>query len=121
MLIFANGYYSYHYNYLTTQLFDDLTKSEVNINCEICTCQTFSGSNTTSHKRWLDDERPLQNAPFCPISVSPMSGICQQAQIVILKILNVWMPFPISSGWLKFSPSLNLNPAIAGSIFQRSR
>jgi len=22
-----NGYYSYHYNYLTTQLFDDLTRS----------------------------------------------------------------------------------------------
>ncbi len=25
MLIFANGYYSYHYNYLITQLFNDLT------------------------------------------------------------------------------------------------
>ncbi len=24
------------------------------------------------------------------------------------------------TGWLKFSPSLNLNPALAGSIFQRS-
>ncbi len=59
----------------------------------------------------LDGLRPLQNAPFCPISVSPMSGIYQQAQIFILKILNVWMPVPINylSGWLKFSPALNLN------------
>jgi hypothetical protein len=24
----VHGYYSYHYNYLTTQLFDDLTRSE---------------------------------------------------------------------------------------------
>ena len=28
---FGNGYYSYHYNYLTTQLFDDLTRSEFRV------------------------------------------------------------------------------------------
>ena len=26
----------------------------------------------------------FQNVPFCPISASPMSAICQQAQILIL-------------------------------------
>ncbi|MEE8480626.1 MAG: hypothetical protein V3T59_05230, partial [Desulfobacterales bacterium] len=68
-----------------------------------------------------------------PISVSPMSGICQQAQIVILKILNVWMPVPISSGWLirlrriaflELEPRLNIKTDLTGqaklSIFQRS-
>ena len=49
-----NGYYSYHYSYLTTQLFDDLTTSEVNISCEICICQIFSGSVATPHKRWFE-------------------------------------------------------------------
>ena len=58
--------------------------------------------------------RPLQNPPFYPISASPIIGIYttfRQAQILILKILNVWMPVPIDypSGWLKISPSLNLN------------
>jgi len=61
-----------------------------------------------------DTVRPLQNAPFCPNPASPMGGIyasLRQAQILILKILNVWMPVPMgfSSGWLKFSPSLALN------------
>ena len=36
-----------------------------------------------------------------PISASPLSGICQHAQILILKILNVFLR-------LKFSPSLTL-------------
>jgi hypothetical protein len=49
--------------------------------------------------------RPLQNAPFCPISVSgsnfnPQNTICIRA-------------CPVGpedrTGWLKFSPSLNLN------------
>jgi hypothetical protein len=49
--------------------------------------------------------RPLQNAPFCPISVSgstfnPQNTICMDA-------------CPVGpedrTGWLKFSPSLNLN------------
>jgi len=38
--------------------------------------------------------RPLQNAPFCPIPASPIIGIYQQAQILILKILNVFLPAP---------------------------
>jgi len=40
-----------------------------------------------------------------------MSRIYQQAQILILEILNVWMPVPMDfiSGWLKISPSLALN------------
>jgi hypothetical protein len=38
--------------------------------------------------------RPLKNAPFCPIPASPLSGICQQAQILILEILNVFLPAP---------------------------
>ena len=64
-----------------------------------------------SHRRQGDDtsfKRPLQNPFFCPISVSPMNGIYQQAQILILEILHVWMPVPMGflSGWLKFSPSL---------------
>ena len=56
-----NSYYSYHYSYLTTQLFDDLTTSEVNINCEICICQIFSGSNITIQQRlyFLTTEVPL--------------------------------------------------------------
>ena len=46
--------------------------------------------------------RPLQNAPFCPNSaVASLKCLCQ-TQILILKILNVFL-------WLKFSPSLNLN------------
>ena len=40
-----------------------------------------------------------------------MSGICQQAQILILEILNVFL-------WLKFSPSLILNPAVSGKHFE---
>jgi hypothetical protein len=49
------------------------------------------------------EKRPLsKSALICPISVSPMSGICQRAQIVILEILNIFLR-------LKFSPSLNLN------------
>ncbi len=39
--------------------------------------------------------RQFQNVPFFPISASPMSGICQQAEILILEILNVWMPVPL--------------------------
>jgi tetratricopeptide (TPR) repeat protein len=46
--------------------------------------------------------RPLQYGPFCSISASKASGICQQAQILILEILHGFMR-------LKFSPSLNLN------------
>jgi len=40
----------------------------------------------------------FQNVPFCPISASPMSGIyasLRQAQILILEILNVWIPVPL--------------------------
>jgi len=44
----------------------------------------------------------LQNAPFCPISASPMGGICQQARILILEIFNIFL-------WLKFSPFLTSN------------
>ncbi len=45
---------------------------------------------------------PVRKRLISPISASPMSGICQQAQILIRKILNVWMPVPIKylSGWL---------------------
>jgi hypothetical protein len=42
---------------------------------------------------------PDRKLLFSPISVSPMSGIyasLRQAQIIILEILNVWMPVPLS-------------------------
>ncbi len=81
-------------------------------------------------------ERPqsqFQNVPFCPISASPMSGIyalLRQAQILILEILNVWMPvplylsgvvnlrriaFPRSKSWIF---DLISNPAASGKHFE---
>ncbi len=42
--------------------------------------------------RYIMPDRKLL---LSPISASPMSGICQQAQIIILEILNVWMPVPL--------------------------
>ena len=59
--------------------------------------------------------RPLQNAPFCPIFVSGSNFNPQNTQCMDA------CPDGLQSGWLKFSPSLNLNPALAGSIFQRSQ
>ena len=56
----------------------------------------------------------FQNVPLCPISASPLSGIyalLRQAQILILEILNVFL-------WLKFSPSLILNPDVIGKHFE---
>jgi len=35
--------------------------------------------------------RQFQNVPLCPISAPPMSEIYQQAQILILEILNVFL------------------------------
>jgi len=46
--------------------------------------------------------RPLQNAPFCPISAKASLKCQRQSQILSLEILNVFLH-------LKFSPSLNLN------------
>ena len=42
---------------------------------------------------------------------SPFDQFLRHTQILILKILNVWMPVPMcfSSGWLKSSSSSNLN------------
>ena len=67
--------------------------------------------------------RPLQNAPFgLPLLRDVRLNILHEVTrseasaltfSAILKILNVFL-------WLKFSPALNLNPATAGSIFQRS-
>ena len=68
-------------------VFDFLTNHKVIINCEICICQIFSGSNTTANKGWFDDERPLQNAPFCPISVSGSNCNPQNTQCIpVVKI-----------------------------------
>ncbi len=54
----------------------------------------------------------FQNVPFCPISASPLSGIyasLRQAQILILEILNVWMPVPLYlSGVVKIFAFLDL-------------
>ena len=57
----------------------------------------------------------MQKPLFWDLCKTPLlPNFCVRKKILILKILNVFL-------WLKFSPSLNLNPAIAGSIFQRSR
>jgi hypothetical protein len=42
---------------------------------------------------------------------SPFAQYLRQAQILILEILNVFL-------WLKFSPSLILNPAVSGKHFE---
>ena len=52
-----------------------------------------------------------------------MGGICQQAQILILEILNVWMPVPLYLGGvvnpdMSELPSLILNPAVSGKHFE---
>jgi len=57
-----------------------------------------------------------------------MSGICQQAEILILEILNVWMPVPLYlSGVVKIFAfprsksgifDLILNPAVSGKHFE---
>ena len=43
--------------------------------------------------------------------MSPFAQYLRQAQILILEILNVFL-------WLKFSPSLILNPAVSGKHFE---
>jgi hypothetical protein len=42
---------------------------------------------------------------------SPFAQYLRQAQILILEIRNVFL-------WLKFSPSLTLNPAVSGKHFE---
>ena len=83
-----------------------------------------SQSITLPPYHWLfqDTTETFVTPPFCPISVpAPWnadhislglgSAFCTKWSFsAILKILNVRMPVPISSGWLKFLPALNLNP-----------
>ena len=55
--------------------------------------------------------RPLQNAPFCPIFAFPRVGIYQQASNCNPRntLCMDACPDGFLSGWLKFSPFLNLN------------
>ncbi len=60
----------------------------------------------------------FQNVPFC---LPPSAG--RQAQILILEILNVWMPVPlylsgVVNPAMAGSPSLILNPAVSGKHFE---
>jgi len=56
------------------------------------------------------------------VSVHPemaiFRNICVGLRISILKILNVWMPVPMESGWLKFSPAF-LSRSFQREILQK--
>jgi len=53
----------------------------------------------------------------------PFAQYLRQAQILILEILNVWMPVPlylsgVVNPAMAGSPSLILNPAVSGKHFE---